>query len=312
MTDQKQLSGVYAAALTPLDQEYAPALDDIPPLLDFLANRGCHGALLLGTTGEGPSFAPDERLDIWRAALAVRQEHPEFYLLAGTGTPSLEGTIELTRAAFDLGMNGVVVLPPYYYRQASEQGLYLWFSEILARAVPSDGAFFGYHIPRISGVPLTLELLARLKDAFPRRFSGIKDSSSDPEHARILGERFGYDLMVFNGNDRLFGLALKNHACGCITAMANLVSPNLRRIWDAHQDGVDDSDAQAHLEIARQVFDDYPPAPPLLKALIPYASQLPTWNVRPPLTPISAQMTARALEDIQAIPHLVTGGSSTH
>jgi 4-hydroxy-tetrahydrodipicolinate synthase len=106
------LSGVYAAAVTPLKPDFSPDADAIPHLLGFLAGRGCHGALMLGTTGEGPSFSPAERDGIWRAAMRVRQEHPDFRLLAGTGTPSLTETIDLTRLAFELGFDGVVTLPP--------------------------------------------------------------------------------------------------------------------------------------------------------------------------------------------------------
>ena len=312
MTQQKDLAGVFAAALTPLDQSYNPVLDEIPLLLDFLANRGCNGALLLGTTGEGPSFAPQERIKIWQAALSIHQVHPEFRLLAGTGTPSLQSTLELTRSAFDLGLDGVVVLPPYYFRKASEDGLFSWFKEVIRRSVPSDGAFFGYHIPGISGVPISLDLVSRIKDAFPKRFAGIKDSSSDRDHAKRLGERFGKDLMVFNGNDRFFQLALNNNASGCITAMANLFSPYLQRIWSAHHQGSIDPDAQSVLETARQIFDNYPPAPPLLKALLPYASDLPYWSVRPPLTPLSPARTARAINDIQDIPDILTTNPTKH
>src|SRR5512143_3179954 len=96
------LAGVYAAAVTPLKADFSPDVDAIPPFLSFLAGRGCHGALILGTTGEGPSFSPAERETIWRAAVKVRQQHPEFRLLAGTGTPSLTETIDLTRMAFDI------------------------------------------------------------------------------------------------------------------------------------------------------------------------------------------------------------------
>jgi 4-hydroxy-tetrahydrodipicolinate synthase len=302
MTRHKHLSGVYAAALTPLKPDYSPALGDLPLLLDFLAGRGCHGALLLGTTGEGPSLAPNERIDIWRAALTVREERPDFRLLAGTGTPSLENTIQLTRAAFELGLDGVVVLPPYYFRTASEEGLFAWFSEVLKRAVPSGGALFGYHIPSISGVPLSLDLLARLKDAFPERFAGLKDSSSDAEHARCLGERFGDDLLVYNGNDSLFSLALHNNASGCITAMANLISPYLRRVWEAHKKSEEDAEAQTHLDAARRIFKNYPPAPPTLKALLASLHGFPHWAVRPPLTPLPPDLAARALAEARAIP----------
>ena len=185
------LDGVYAAALTPLNSASAPDLEAVAPYLAFLAARGCHGALLFGTTGEGPSFSPSEREILMRAAQDVRRQIPGFRLLAGTGTPSLSETIELTKLAFDLGYDGVVVLPPYYYRKASDDGLLTWFTDLLRKAVPSDGYLLGYHIPAVTGVGLSLDLLARLKDSFPKQFAGIKDSSHDPDLARALGEKFG-------------------------------------------------------------------------------------------------------------------------
>ncbi len=102
----------------------------IPVLLDFLAKRGCHGVLMLGTTGEGPSFSPQERHDILSAALKIRQDHPSLKVLVGTGTPSLSETILITKSAFDLGVDGVVVLPPYYYRRATDEGLFNYFGEL--------------------------------------------------------------------------------------------------------------------------------------------------------------------------------------
>ena len=105
---QHPLSGVYAAAVTPLKPDLSPDLEAVAPFLSFLASRGCHGALIFGTTGEGPSFSPAEREAIWRAALQVREQAPNFRLLAGTGTPSLTETIDLTRLAFELGYDGVV------------------------------------------------------------------------------------------------------------------------------------------------------------------------------------------------------------
>jgi 4-hydroxy-tetrahydrodipicolinate synthase len=293
-----QLAGVYAAAVTPLRPDFTPDLEALPGLLDFLARRGCHGALVLGTTGEGPSFAPDERAVIYQAALSVRQDHPGFRLLAGTGTPSLSETVAITKTAFDLGMDGVVVLPPYYYRNASEQGLIAWFTQVLRQAVPEGGAFLGYHIPPVTGVPLSLTLLSRLKDAFPNRFAGLKDSSGDAAFARQLGERFGGELLVLTGNDRLFSLALGLGASGCITAMANVASPVLRQLWDAFQTGQATAEAQLQLNTAREVMERYPPAPPLLKALLTNLYGLPVWSVRPPLEqfpPVLLQEAAKAL-----------------
>lgn len=293
------LTGVFAAALTPLEPDFSPALDDIPQLLAFLAQRGCHGALLLGTTGEGPSFAPRERAEILQAAKRVREEHPDFRLLAGTGTPSLQETIELTRSAFDLGFDGVVVLPPYYYRNATQEGLFAWFSQVLLHAVPDGGALLAYHIPAVSGVNLSLDLLARLRDSYPDRFAGLKDSSADPEHARSLGERFGKDLAVLNGNDPLFSLALQNQAAGCITALANLYSPELRLIWEAHQVNEAAPDAQARLLAARATLDRYPPAPPLLKSVLARTTGFRRWAVRPPLLPLPVDLEEQAVAEFE-------------
>ncbi|HQX01611.1 MAG TPA: dihydrodipicolinate synthase family protein, partial [Anaerolineales bacterium] len=136
MTDLHPLAGVYAAAVTPLKLDSTLDLEAVPVLLRFLASRGCHGALLFGTTGEGPSFSPKERETFMRSVRVYRQQLPGFKLLAGTGTPSLSETIDLTKLAFDLGYNGVVVLPPYYFRKATDEGLFTWFSELIKKAVP--------------------------------------------------------------------------------------------------------------------------------------------------------------------------------
>lgn len=295
------LSGVYAAVVTPLHPDYSPALENIPALLEFMLERGCSGALLLGTTGEGPSFAPDERLAIFQAAVDFRRTHPHFQLLAGTGTPSLEETAQLTQSAFELGMDGVVVLPPYYYRKASDDGLFQWFDLLIQRAVPADKFLLGYHIPHVSGVALSLDLLEKLASRHPGRFAGIKDSSGDPEHARLLGERFGDELLVLTGNDRLFSHALANHASGCITAASNIISPVLRQVWDAHLGGVSSTGAQAVLDACRQVVDAYPPAPALLKALLHRKHGLPAWSVRPPLQDLREAIVDQALAELNKI-----------
>jgi 4-hydroxy-tetrahydrodipicolinate synthase len=288
------LSGIYAAAVTPLRPDSSLDLPSLPALLSFFARRGCHGALLLGTTGEGPSFSPRERLAIFQAALEVRQDFPEFRLLAGTGTPSLDETIELTRSALELGFNGTVVLPPYYFRSVSDEGLFTWYHLILQQAVPSGTSLLGYHIPKVSGVPLSEDLLSRLKDAFPERFAGLKDSSGEPEHAERLGKVFGKDLLVLNGSDDLFSLALQNGASGCITALANLFSADLRQIWDAHGKDETGTVAQERLNQARQVLKGFQPAAALLKPLLARWHDFPRWSVRPPLLPFSAEVEEKA------------------
>lgn len=292
------LSGVFAASITPIKQDFTPSLDSIPIYLSFLAERGCHGALLLGTTGEGPSFDENERLTIFRAALEVRQEYPNFRLLAGTGTPSLTETITVTKSAFDLGFDGVVTLPPYYYHQATRKGLYTWFREIIYRAVPEDGYLLGYHIPAQSGVPLPLDLLSDLKDSFQDRFAGIKDSSGDPEHSKALGKHFGSDLVVLIGSDALLDHSLEHQGSGCITALANLYSPDLRAVWDSFQQNKNTSAAQERLTNHRNMLLNYTPYPATIKALVAHYYDFPHWTVRPPLLNLPIEMTHKIVQEL--------------
>ncbi len=300
------LAGVYSAAVTPLKQDFSPDLEAIPSLMGFLAGRGCHGILLLGTTGEGPSFSPDERLGILRAAIQTRSmeaihQGETYRLLAGTGTPSLSETIALTHSAFDLGCEGVVVLPPYYYRKASDEGLFLYFSEIIHKAVPADGYLLGYHIPGTAGIGFSTDLLAQLKDAFPDQFAGIKDSSHDSEFARRVGEQFGSDLLVLTGTDSYLQLALESHAQGCITAPANLISPELRQIWNATQEGKNISTLQERVTEIRNILEKYPPFPPALKALLAKLHGFPLWPVRPPLVEIPPELLEKLLAEYSTV-----------
>ena len=292
------LSGVYAAAVTPLKSDLSPDLDAIAPFLTFLASRGCQGALIFGTTGEGPSFSPGEREAVWRAALQVREQLPGFRLLAGTGTPSITETIGLTRLAFDLGYDAVVTLPPYYFRKVSDEGLFNWFAQVIQKAVPSDCYLLGYHFPGVAGVGFSLELLSRLKDSFPAQFAGIKDSSHDQGFARSLGRTFGNDLAVFNGTDSDFTLALENHAAGCITAPANVISPGLHDIYDAFRHNRDTSSIQSRVTAQRHALEQVPPFPPLMKALLAKLYAQPRWPVRPPLVDAADEDIARLQQEL--------------
>jgi 4-hydroxy-tetrahydrodipicolinate synthase len=295
------LSGIYGAAITPMKQDFTPDLEAIPQYLGFLAERSCHGALLLGTTGEGPSFEADERINIFQAALEVRQEYPDFKLLAGTGTPSMKETINLTRRAFDLGYDGVVTLPAYYYHQATIDGMYTWYSEIIDQAVPDDGYLLGYHIPAQSRVPLPIDLLSKLKDSYPDQFAGIKDSSGDPDHPVALSDRFESDLVVLVGNDALFTHALTHQGSGCITALANLYSPDLRIVWDAFQKGEPTSPAQERLVSKREILGKYTPFPATLKALVSYFYNFPLWTVRPPLEQLSNDKAQQVISELAQV-----------
>jgi 4-hydroxy-tetrahydrodipicolinate synthase len=301
MTSQHSLAGVYAAAVTPLNAKFALDLESVPVLLKFLAGRGCHGAVLFGTTGEGPSFSPAEREALMRAACEARESLPGFRLLAGTGTPSLAETIDLTKLAFDLGYEGVLVVPPYYFRKATDNGLFLWFSEVIQKAVPANGYLLGYHFPNVAGIGFSIELLARLKKAFPAQFAGIKDSSHDADLARNLGETFGSDLVVLTGTDSYLQLAMDHQAAGCITAPANLLSPGLREVWDLINARKDATQAQERVIKQRHILEKYPPFPPTLKALLHRRYGMPRWSVKPPLESISNELEEQVVQEFDSL-----------
>ncbi|MEJ2486787.1 MAG: dihydrodipicolinate synthase family protein [Anaerolineales bacterium] len=299
MTSEK-LSGVYVAAVTPLSEDLKPDLDAIPELLSFYFRRGCHGALLLGTTGEGPSFSPAEREMIFEAGTQVHYHHPEFQLFAGTGTPSLDETIQLNKRAFELGYDGVVVLPPYYYRSASEDGLFRWYSEVIERSIPKEGYLLGYHFPNVSGVALPESLLQRLGQRFPVQFGGIKDSSGDLKHTQTLASHLPQQSILV-GNDRYMTAGLQAGSAGCITALANLVSPLLRRIYDSHQRGETASEEQEIVNQARNILDGLSPFPPSIKALLAEMHGFPLWPVKPPLEPFDKPIIEQAARQLQSI-----------
>ncbi len=296
----KTLSGVYAAAVTPLKPDLSPDMVMIPELLAFLAARGAHGALILGTTGEGPSFSIAEREAIYQAAAGVRNKYPEFSLLAGTGTPSLEDTIYLNKLVFDLGFDGVVVLPPYYFRSAGEDGLYAWFSQVIETSIPEGGQLLGYHIPQVSGVALNRSLLNRLSNGYPAQFGGIKDSSGDMAHAQQTAATFpGHTLLV--GHDRLMTASLEAGAAGCITAAANLISPQLRQIYDLFQAGKDTSTVQAQVDAVRNLLETLTPFPAGIKGLLAELYGFPIWPVKPPLEMFPEEKIKSAAEEFRRV-----------
>jgi len=153
----------------------------------------------------------------------------------------------------------------------------------------------------MTGIGFSPALLSRLKETFPRQFAGIKDSSHDPDLARLLGERFGNDLLVMTGTDSYLQLALENHAGGCITAPANLISPELRKIWDGCQRKEDVSSLQSQVTGIRHVLEKYSPFPPTLKILLAELYGFPRWPVRPPLENSLPEIAEQLVQDWKAL-----------
>lgn len=289
-------SGIYAAAITPLNPDGSIALDEIPEYLHWLSNRGCHGALILGTTGEGPSFSTKERLSICKASYRIKDVKPEFRLLVGTGTPSLDETLFLTRTAFEIGFEGAVVLPPYYYHQATEEGIFQWFQSIIDHGVPENRFLLGYHFPAQSGVPIPINVISKLKEKYPGKFAGFKDSTSKAELTALLGTDLDQNVLALVGNEIFLSQTLSDGGSGCITAMANLFSPNLRNIWDNFQSGDDTNLDQDIINKNRNILDGYRPFPPTIKFLLSEIYGFPEWAVKSPLIPLDKEKRDKLLD----------------
>lgn len=278
----KSFSGVYAAISTPFDENGKPALDQFQAHLRLLANRGCHGVLAAGTTGEGPSLSVDERIDLFAAVAA---SGANLRLLAGTGAASLEDAITLSRAAFEHGADAIVVIPPFFYLRPTLSGLIDFYSRLIQAAVPEDGGLLLYHNPTVSAPLIEPELIARLRDAFPNQVLGMKDSGGDIRFTETILQEFP-GFQVFIGDDRLLSESLGLGAAGCITALAGIFSNLAREVFDLYHAGQSTEDAQARLTHAHAQIADLPRIA-AIKYLLKRGGILHNDEVRPPVSSLN-------------------------
>lgn len=296
----KNMRGIHVAAVTPLLPDGSPAIEHVSELLSFYLKQGAHGALIFGTTGEGPSFSPEERILVWEEVVKIKNHNPDFKLIAGTGTPSLSETIFLNKIAFDLGFDAVLSLPPYYFRDATDQGLLDWFSEQIESSIPENGGFMAYHFPKMCGVSFSISLLKDLLKRFPNQFIGLKDSSGDYESAKEKVKGLpGVDIFV--GNETLLTKNLQLGGAGSITASSNFITPLMRKIWDKFQAGEDTTKEQKKVDQVRGVLNQVTPFPASVKQLLHELHDFPDWPVKPPLVEIDSKMIRKSAKKIKEI-----------
>jgi 4-hydroxy-tetrahydrodipicolinate synthase len=281
------LQGIYAAAVTPFDDTGRPDHEQLITHLEGLAEQGCHGVLVSGTTGEGPSLSAGEREELFRRSASARNR---LRILAGTGAASIEDTIRLTRAAFDAGLDAAVILPPFFYRFPTVEGVYRFYSAVIEQAVPGDGSVFLYYNPTVCDVPITLPLIERLRDRFPDQVVGIKDSSGEWEYNQALCQ-IDPAFLVFVGSDALLSANLRAGGAGAITGLANLVPGLLRRVYDLHGQQEEVEEAQQALNNARLQLNGLSRIP-AIKALLRLKGTISSDAVRPPLSPLTSSEMA--------------------
>lgn len=285
-------SGVWAPALTPFD---ASLEADVPRWIAhcrFLLANGCTGLAVFGTTSEANSLSVDERERMLDALLAAQVDPAA--LMPGTGCCALPDTVRLTRRAVQAGCAGVLVLPPFYYKNVSADALFRSYAEVIDRVADDRLRLFLYHIPQFSGVGIPLAVIERLRAAYPRVVAGMKDSSGDWNNTRAVLEARLPDFKVFVGSERFLLANLRAGGAGCITATANVNARAIDRLYRAWR--TPEADAlQAAVDRVRGVFEQQPTIP-ALKAALAHARRDPAWlALRPPLLPLAEAHRSKLL-----------------
>jgi 4-hydroxy-tetrahydrodipicolinate synthase len=298
-TTREKLSGIWSPVLTPVDADLNPHPGRFVAHARWLLDNGCHGLVVFGTTGEANSFSVDERIELLDAAVSARL--PRERLLVGTGCCALTDTVRLTRHALSLGIGGVLALPPFYYKDNSDEALFASFDEVIQRIGGSGFKLYLYHFPRLSGVPITPGLLERLLAAYPDTVAGVKDSSGDWGNTRMLLERFP-DIAIMPGAESYLLSALEAGASGCISASCNVNAQAIRKLYDdfkARRPGL--AEQQEALSAVRKILQ-LRPMIPVMKHLLADALRDPDWrHVRPPLLPLPDAEAAALGSELRAL-----------
>jgi 4-hydroxy-tetrahydrodipicolinate synthase len=286
--DMNDLPNIVPAAVTAFSPGgERPLLDFVPQHLAYLEHHGADGVLALGTNGEGVSMSMDERKEVLDAFLTHQGRLKVF---AGTGCASLAETIELSRYAIERGADAVMIVPPFFFKQLTEEGLLAYYQEVLA-ALPAEKRVILYNIPSHSAVEITDELVDALVERFPERVLGIKDTSGDIERTRAFIKRYP-QLAIYNGNDPATALAAEAGAAGAISGTANVFPDRVAAAWSARADGQDVGAAQDDLTKACDFIARFP-AHSAIKHLLHQVASLPLTHVRSPLrdlTPAEAKV----------------------
>ena len=285
--------GVFAAALTPLQDDLSPDIWATIGHYRWLLDEGCDGIVCLGTTGEANSFSLDERLALLDALGATDLPSK---LVVGTGCCAVADTVRLSKKAMEIGAAGVLVLPPFYYKGPSDEGLYAAYAETIERIGDPALRLYIYHFPKMTAIDMGLELIGRLIAAYPDNVVGLKNSSGDWDSISSMIEAFpGFD--VFAGTEEFLLPTLRLGGPGCMSATVNLLASQSAEVYAKWRD--DGAEAlQEHLTALRRTISRAAPIPSM-KAMMARQTGTAAWTkVRPPLVAIDAAQTERLAAEL--------------
>jgi len=288
MTDVNRLSGVLSPVVTPFNADLSPDADRLIKQCQWLLSQNV-GLAVFGTNSEANSLSVDEKID-----LLVRLKEAGVdtsRMMPGTGCCALTDTVRLTAHATKLGCAGTLMLPPFYYKGVSDEGIFANFAEVIERVASESLRIYLYHIPPIAQVGFSVDLIERLVTRYPKTVVGIKDSSGDWDNTYSMLDRKWDDFRIFVGSESFLLANMRNGGAGCISATANV---NPAAIDDLYQNWQADNadDLQRALDEVRDTVMAYPMIP-ALKATVAEFGGDDAWRaVRPPLVSLDADKSA--------------------
>jgi len=279
------MQGILAPVLTPFDRDLNPDPARLVRFCRALLDEGCDGLAPFGTTSEGNSLSLDERERLLDALLDSGL--PPQKLIPGTGCCALPDTVRLSRKAARAGCAGVLMLPPFYYKNLTEEGLFRSFAQAIDRAAEPKLRVYLYHIPQVSQVAIPLGVIGRLVKAYPGVVIGMKDSSGDFENTRAVLRAFpGFE--VFVGSEKFLLSNLEEGGAGCITATANVNAAAIARAFRERSE-----ERQREIDAVRAAFEQLPLIAALKEAVARRTGDASWRAVRPPLIELTAEQRDR-------------------
>ena len=311
----QRIRGVLAPVVTPFEADLAPDRKRFIRHCQWLLSQNC-GLAPFGTTSEANSMSKDERTSLLDALIAAGIDPSR--MIPGTGCCSIIETVELTTHAVKHGCAGVLMLPPFYYKDVREEGLYRYFSEVVQRVGDARLRIYLYHIPPVAIVGITTKLVERLLKAYPNAIAGMKDSSGDWNNTKIFLDAFeesgrsgrtGFD--VFVGSETFLLANMRNGGAGTISATANVNPAAIYELYAAciGQSKFENRESkleqhQAQLNVVREVFSSrkFPSMIAALKQAIAIYANDPEWaRLRPPLVELTTEHAKLLGAELKAI-----------
>jgi 4-hydroxy-tetrahydrodipicolinate synthase len=296
MGDTARIKGVLSPVVTPFSADLSAAPERFVRQCRWLVSQGV-GLAVFGTNSEANSLSVDEKIELLDRLVGSGLDPAR--MMPGTGHCALPDSVRLTAHAVKQGCGGVLMLPPFYYKGVSDDGLFRNFAEIIERVGDARLRVYLYHIPPVAQVPITLGLVERLLKAYPQQTAGMKDSGGDWKNTQAFLDAFaggGFD--VFPGAETFLLQGMRHGGAGCISATANVNPAAIARLYETWQAA--DADAQqTRLDEIRGIFAKFSMIP-ALKAAVAHWSGDPEWaTVRPPLVALTREQSATLVTQLE-------------